>query len=379
MWPIIFWNLRGRLAYTVIMATAVALAVTAALYATILTGDVRKELERNSRLLGPDIAVVPKGTKEGGQLYITKGPPGHALLGPDVRRDIAAFPEIVQCTGQQLLEKENVGGTPVALIAYDPATDFVVSPWIATRIAESIPEDGGHVLLGHRVAPDTPLRGTVRMLGREMTVAGRLGEASSFIDTSAFMPRADAEDADVSWYLLRLKPGASIDIAVNRLSMNIPSIEVIMRPEVLRTLSEQLDGLTQGQGLGVTTVLIVIAAMLVVGAIFALVVHERRRELGLLKAMGARNLLVFRLILLEAMVVILIGIVVGCILSLLWLALTEGGTAGKSLLSSATLTFILGRIALTTGLTLAVGILTVLWPALVATRMEPYAAIRSGE
>jgi putative ABC transport system permease protein len=379
MWYFILKNLKGRKTFNGIIVAAVAVSVTMVLYTQFMTSGIRKEIEYNSRLLGPDMAVVPAGTKSSGHIYLTKGPPEQGGLPAAIKKEIARFPEVASMTCQRLLGKIVVDGLQVMRIGFEPETDFVVQPWLEKSKPGEMPSDADALALGFRVAPNKSPGDLLEVDGQTYKVAGRLREAASFLDTSVFAPlpgpAAGHQPENFSWVLLRLKRGTSLDMAGNRLTANISGVEIISRPEILKTINDQLHGILQGQGLGMTTLLIVTGAMLATGAIFALMMHERRREFGLLKAMGARNSFVFKLIIGEAFILLGIGAFLGAVFSALGLLLTDTGITVGIIL---TIPVMRGAL-LTLALTVAVGLVTALYPALLATRQEPYAAIRSGE
>lgn len=379
MWNLILKNLRGRKAANAFIVFAVALAVAMALMAMIMTDGIRQELERNSRLMGADLALVPPGTRETGHTELDKGPPVRGMVPDEAAGQLADFPEIEAATAQKYLGEARLGNIWAALVAFEPATDFVVLPWLETDNPSGDRKSPDGALTGALVRRETPAGDILELEGKSYPLAGRLRETGSFPDTSIFIPAPGGPVTGASWILLRLGKGAYLDFMVNRLETNIPGIEVIARPEILKTINDQLYGLLQGGGFRIATALVVFGVLLVTGAMFALTAQERRREFGLLKAMGARNFFVFRLVIGEAAALAGIGSLLGMALMALWLLFSGIGpaTGGAGALSFAG--FVLGRMILTLALTIAVGAATALYPALRAGALEPYAAIRAGE
>jgi putative ABC transport system permease protein len=371
-------NLKGRKAYNAIIVFASALAVAMVFVAVFMSSGIQQELERTNRLQEPDLAVVPLGTKAGGQLYLTEGPPVPGVVPSGTAEQIRAFPEIEAVTGQKQTGRVRAGTVQAALIAFEPSTDFVVYPWLEEDIPPESRGSSTGMVLGAKVAADK-LPGDIPELndGR-FTLSGRLRETGTFMDTAIFFPLAAGQMAEPSWVLLRLKPGVFMDAMINRLEANISGIEVIARPEMLKTINDQLYGVLQGGGATYAAVLVVIGVLLVTGAMFALTVHERKREFGLLKAMGARNAFIFRLIVGEAAVLGIMGAILGMLLSAAWLLSADTVLVSRGL-SLPVMEFVLSRMVMLMALTVAVCVLTALYPALIATRLEPYAAIRSGE
>lgn len=379
MWHLLLNNLKGRLTYNAIIVAAVALALTVTLVAALMTQGVQKNLEHKQRLLGPELAVVPPGTKETGHIYLTKGPPGHGFVAAAAADAIKAFPEVNALTSQRLTGTALVGDVQAMLITFDPDTDFMVLPWLAGKVEEQTRGGDNGILLGMKLEPGRKKGDTLEIDGKPHTIVGRLRDTGSFMDTTVFFPRAGSNpDGDPSWILIGLAQGTSVDMMINKLETHISAIEVIARPEMLKTINDQLHGVVQGGGLTVAATLVIAGALLVTGAMFALLVYERRREFGLLKAMGARNSFVFRLIIGEATILGGMGGLLGLLLSAVWLAFSGTGVIPDDLSALSAFGFIAARIAATIGLTMLVGIATAIFPALLAARMEPYAAIRSG-
>jgi putative ABC transport system permease protein len=373
-------NLQGRKAYSAIIVAAVAAAVIMTLFTLFMTGGVRQDLENNRRMLGPDLAVVPKGSKAQGLIYLSKGPPAQAALPEGTRALLADFSEIDALSPQKRLGDVTAGKVQASLIAFDPATDCLVPPWLDKGDTAFFPGRDQGLMPGARVDAAALPASLSAAGGTTSLKGGRLLETGVFMDTSVFIPRPLEElEAAPSWILLRLRRGVSPDIAANRLEVNIPGIEVIPRPELFKTINDQLHGLLEGGGFGAAALLAVSGAMLVTGAMFALMAHERKREFGLLKAMGAKNSYIFSLIMSEAAFLGCAGALAGTGLTALWLLCAHTGlTAQATPVPPLNLTLLRDTLA-TLCLTVAVSALTALYPALAATRLEPYAAIRGGE
>ena len=368
-------NLKGRKVYSVIIIIAAAAAAAMTLVTLFLVGGVRRELEENRRRLGPDLAVVPAGCKERGHIYLSKGPPTHGGLPPETLEQLGDFQELEAVAPQKILGHASFENLQATLIGFNPAEDFTVRPWLDHRSQEKFPGQDSGLILGALV----PAQGLPDSLSA--TRAGRLLPTGTYLDTSVFIPRPAAEiEAEPTWILLRLHQGVSPDIAANRLEVNIPRIEILRRPEMFKTINDQLYGLLEGGGFGLAAFLTIIGAFLVTGAVFALMTHERQRELGLMKAMGAGNAFVFKLIMGEATLLGAAGAVLGAglVSAGLW-----GAQAG---LFSVEIPFNLSSSPVAPhswlaamALEVAVTTLAALYPALAAVRMEPYAAIRGGE
>ena len=372
-------NLKGRKAYSAIIIAAVAIAVAMALFTFFMAGGLWRELENSRRMLGPDLAAVPTGSKERGHIYLGKGPPAQGVVPVAALEQLGSFPELEAVTPQKRLGIAEAGEVRAAVIGFDPATDFFVRPWLDKRSAEQFLVQDSGLVLGSGVKADE-LPGDFPGVDAQ-SVGGRLLPTDSFMDTAIFVPRPGSEiAAEPSWVLLRLRQGVSLDIMANRLEVNIAGIEILSRPEMFKTINNQMYGLLEGGGFGMAALLVIFGAFLVTGAMFALTAHERRREFGLLKAMGARNFFVFRLIMEEAALLASAGAALGAGVAGIVLWGVHTGIIAFAVpldwsFGIATLRVIFAVMFLA----VAIAVLAALCPALAATRLEPYAAIRSGE
>jgi putative ABC transport system permease protein len=133
------------------------------------------------------------------------------------------------------------------------------------------------------------------------------------------------------------------------------------------------------QGLSMAALLVTAGALLFTGAVFTLATLERRRESGLLKAMGARNAFILKLLITEAVVLGGLGGLLGMPAAAVWLFATDARRLAGAFSASSFAGFV-GIVMLATMFSaVAAGILAALCPALLVAGAEPYAAIRSGE
>ena len=164
---------------------------------------------------------------------------------------------------------------------------------------------------------------TLPFFGTQFTVAGTMEPTGmKFFDQSVFMTTEAAysmaensrdksqqplelEKNKISAVLVQIQDGFTPDRIAIRIEHDVEGVKAIASDEVTSTVRRQLSGLLHG--ILVISSILWILALLMTGFAFYMIVNERQRELGLLRAMGARKGHVFSLIIAEAVVISLSG------------------------------------------------------------------------
>ncbi|MCW2528633.1 MAG: lipoprotein transporter, permease component [Pseudonocardiales bacterium] len=150
-------------------------------------------------------------------------------------------------------------------------------------------------------------------------------------------------------------------------------IQVENRTEFKGSVAKQIDSLL-GLLYGLLGLAIVIAVLGIINTL-ALSVVERRREIGMLRAVGMRRGQVRRTIYLESALIALFGAIVGVVLGLTFGALFVR-TLREQGLDQISVPW--GQAVLFLAISAVVGVLAALWPAVRAARTPPLAAISEG-
>jgi putative ABC transport system permease protein len=145
------------------------------------------------------------------------------------------------------------------------------------------------------------------------------------------------------------------------------------RKEFKGSVAKQIDSLL-GLLYGLLGLAIVIAVLGIINTL-ALSVVERRREIGMLRAVGMRRGQVRRTIYLESALIALFGAIVGVVLGLTFGALFVRTLRDQGL---DQISVPWGQAVLFLVISAVVGVLAALWPAVRAARTPPLAAIAEG-
>jgi putative ABC transport system permease protein len=173
--------------------------------------------------------------------------------------------------------------------------------------------------------------------------------------------------------VVSLGPGADLEVVRGEIEAaveGVPAIAVLDRDGFVGTLTDQITSfLTLVNAL---LALSVVIAVIGIGNTLSLSIHERTRELGLLRAVGMTRAQVRAAVRWEAVLIAVIGTLVGLALALTvaWALVTALGSSGLSRFSVPT-----GQLAIVVGVGAALGVLASIRPARRAARLDVLDAI----
>jgi len=400
-------NLRRRPFRSLVTILSVLVVAGTLLAASLVMRGAQVSLERATARLGADLMVVPPGYNATVKTALISGEPTTFLMDKDYTREIKAIPGVKQASAQIYFATLSPTNNPLAcctnrlqLIGIDPQTDFTVSPWLKNNLRRTLADD--EIILGpYANADPNKLKSSVgdklKFFGHEFKVAGILEPTGLGLDQSGFVSisavyemakesetkasqKLDIKEGQVSFIMVQLKTGAQASEVADTITRLYPGVAVVTTPELVSTsvgrqVAESLPAL-----LIIASVVWVISVLLI-AAMFAMMVNERRREIGLLRAMGATRAFVFRLIILEIVELTALGGLIGVAAGFGASWLLEKQVAGliSTPYQPPEPAFIAGVVVGCLTLALVTGILAAIYPATVSSRLEPYAAIRQGE
>jgi len=291
--------------------------------ATLIIGGANDSLRLALDRLGADIIVIPDGHEQRLEAALLMGIPVHCWM-PDTVVDEVAKVEGVEAVSPQLYLSTLRGATccsvpEMFLIAYEPETDFTLRPWLEQNL------EGGLALgeaVGGSLVYVPEADGELLVYGYGLDLKGSLDPTGTGLDQSMFFTFETAFD------IARLSPDQAVkvmDIPPRTISSVMVKVDLRTDPhQVAQAIDAAIPGVTpletnrlfKGQReqivslLNSVVVLLVITwvlAMALIAVVFSLAVNERRRHIGVMRALGASRTTVLQSLLLEAGVLALAG------------------------------------------------------------------------
>jgi putative ABC transport system permease protein len=226
-----------------------------------------------------------------------------------------------------------------------------------------------HLMLGQTVtATFVNGPGTLRIDG----IYSPSGVTQGFIVNIPTLTSVGSLERDSAVYV-RLVPGASAAAVRSELDTRLkafPSVQLTNQADIKDQIDAQFDRVF-GFIYALLALAVVVAFLGIVNTL-ALSVHERRREVGLLRAVGTSRAQLRRMVILESVLIAVFGGVVGIVIGIVYGVLLQKVLASQGVKALAIPT---GQVALFIGLSVLGGFLAALWPAVTAARMNVLRAI----
>jgi len=321
-----FRNLRRRPLRTGILVAALSLMVAALVFALSFVTRVNSSIKLTSDRLGADLLIVPTGARGGAEDILVENRATSFYMNKSFVDRIKKIEGIDKVSAQTYLVTLTglCCSVPSSMVvAFNQETDFIVAPWMKDKLGRKLRK--GEAIVGSESAYNINL-GMVEMeaklFGSVFSMVGVLDKTGSGLDTAVFISDENIEeiiknsDADikpdqVSVIFAKLTKGADPYTVMSEIENNIIELDVVMRKDIGKSLITTLGDISKIFYL--TMVLSTVLSLFLVWAIFTAIANERTREVGIMRALGAKERHVVRLFLLEVLVLGAIGSIVGII------------------------------------------------------------------
>lgn len=388
-------SIRGRRLRSGLIITFIAVLAGLMLSSTVVLRGMESGLRTGMERLGADIIVVPY---HGYEPIVAKGAllTGEPVSGYWMRADnldkVVEVEGIERVSPQLYLQSQT--GTPFCsaeelyIVAFDPNTDFTIQPWLKERLNR--PLGLGEAIGGDCVT--APPGAPVTLDGYQLNLVGKLHPTGMWLDQTIFFSLetakammeaeigsvipSDMPDNAISAIIVKVKPGYSIETMAIETMLAAPATWSIRSTQLMRLLAAQRAGLLRSlfRTLGIVWGLTVGLTAL----IFSLMVTERRREIGMLRAVGASRKFILRLFLTESAMLAVGGAVIGVILGAIIVY-----TIKSWLMSTLEIEFLMPSLpglltlmVIILGVALVFALPALLYPAIRASHIDPAEAMR---
>jgi putative ABC transport system permease protein len=310
------------------LSLLIAMLASSLLVGGLFSFSLSKGLNRLSSRLGADVIVIPQGTEINDQSVLLQGDSKYAYLPEGSLEFIRGLDGVEIATPQYYLTTLSASccDQKVSVIGFDPASDFVIQPWIREVLTEKLPK--GAIVVGSEIRIEE--KGTVKFFDREYPVAATLEpignrlDQAVFVDVSTLESIREAAQAKgvvflfrnekpelltYSSILIKLAPNADLERLSREIHTRFDGVQIRSRKDMFSGLEKSARILQIVVWVIVAFFLIVAVAAIVIS--FSLSTRERRREYALLRIIGFTRKRLKKLVLAESFLVSAVGTYIG--------------------------------------------------------------------
>ena len=321
-------NLRRKPLRTYCLVLIVAIFTFTMFGGTLLNEKLRGGFTALAQRLGADILVVPYGYEKNMEGALLRGEPSTFYLKSGLTRKISRIPGVAAASPQLFIASLNSGccTAKVQLIGFDPATDFTVQPWIQQNTDRAVKP--GEIVVGSMIVPGEGEK--IKFFGHNFSIAAKMDRTGMGFDTSVFMPLESAHELMrearlvsgdtgaindfISSVAVKVKSGFEPKAVANEISQAYAvdyNLDIIVTRSMLTDLGERLQNLSFViYGL---SLLLWVLAVVTIFIVFSATLNERKREISLLRVLGASRKQLVKLLFMESLFISIAGTGVGTI------------------------------------------------------------------
>ena len=387
-------NISGNSFRSGVVSLCALLVAAFALTTTLLMRGAENSLRLAIDRLGADIIVVPSGNQAKMESALLMGVPARFWMPQNNLDQIAAIPGVEAVSPQLYLDTLTGASccsvSDMFMIAYDPQTDFTIQPWLQQKLGSGLRL--GEVVAGTHIFATDGLQ-NIKVYGYLVTLKANLEPTGTGLDQSMFLTFDTAYDIakksttqaeepleippdSISAIMVKAAPGSDLVALSVQIMQNVADVTPIQSSNMFQSYRTQMTGLLK-------TILVIMGitwglCVVLIGLVFSMAANERRKELGVLRAIGATRRFVFQSLLTEASLLAVLGGITGIGLAVLSVFLFQ-----KLIIVTLGFPFLLpspGVLLLQIAIGLLLALFSVnlaaLFPAIKISRQDPAVAMR---
>jgi putative ABC transport system permease protein len=281
-----------------------------------LGSGLEREIKKQANLLGANLIVTPKGWCAYEQISVLTG---EQLPEAIPIEDVDNISKIEGMTSiPYLTERSAIDNSPVPVVGILPLQMKEFKNWEVTKGEYLAEEDRKSAVVGYSLEKQFQLEigDPITIRGREFTIKGILSETGSNDDIAIFIPLKVVQDIyetgeKVSYIAVRVDDITRIDQYILKIE-ETANVSVISDKQLLNSVLS-ITG-TVGNTLRLIAAIAILAACFGIANTMTSAVYERKREIGILKAIGGKNRSIFGIFFLESITYGILGGLLGLVI-----------------------------------------------------------------
>jgi putative ABC transport system permease protein len=384
-------NLRRKPVRTGILVFAIALLVSALVFAVSFVQRVNGSIRKSSERLGADLIVVPTNARGEAEEVLLENRIRSFYMDRALIDRLRTVKGVDRVTEQIYLVTMSTMccSVPEALVvAFNQDTDFIIRPWLREKLSRPLVK--GEAVAGEESSFNIRL-GLVEvdsmLFGNVFRIVSTLDKTGTGLDNAVFIGMENMEGiyasgkaksvppGKVSVAFVKVKPGVDPAAVAAEIENTIIEVDAMARKDIGKNIITVLKDMSRIFTL--TLVLASLFSFFLVWAIFTAIANERSKEVGIMRAIGAKEAHITRIFMNEVLLIgaagSLLGIAAGTVLTMTF-------AKGFSIVRQLSMDLSLGERSLIAMVSFAAGtaicVLGALGPIRRVRRLEPLMVIK---
>ncbi len=327
-------NLKRKPLRTGILIVAIGLLVSVLVFALSFVRRVDSSIRITSDRLGSDLLIVPTGSRGAAEDVLLENKVKSFYMDKGIVDRVKNIKGIDRLTYQTYLV--TITGVccdvpETIVVAFNQDTDFVIKPWLTKKLGRELKK--GEAIVGSESAFNIRLGLTEVdsvLFGSIFKMVGVLDKTGTGLDNAIFIDdknideilqkgKADIKPGQISVIFAKVQKGYDPYEVAGSIEDSIIEADTVARKDIGKSLINTLRDINRI--FSATVMLASILSIFLVWAVFSAIANERAKEVGIMRAIGAKENHVVKIFFIEVFVIgsigSILGIISGTVLSLL--------------------------------------------------------------
>lgn len=340
-----FKNLKRKPLRTAILSLSIALLVAVTVFSVSFATRVNASINKATERLGADILIVPAGARGAAEDVLLENQAKSFFMDKNIIdrvKEVKGIDALTHQTYLVTLTGKCCDVPDAVIVAFDQDTDFIIAPWLKEKLKRRL--NKGEAVVGSESAfnIDVGLMEVDSVLfGNVFKMVGVLDKTGTGLDTAIFVSDENMPDIikssnagikpdQISVIFAKVGSGYDPYKVAGKIEDSIVEIDTMARKDIGKAMISALKDINRI--FFITITLACILSTFLAWSVFSAIANERAKEVGIMRALGAKEAHITKLFLTEVVIIgavgSIAGVAAGTVLSIM---LAKGFTMLKNL------------------------------------------------
>lgn len=319
-------NIQRKPVRTGILVFAIALFVSALVFSLSFVIRVSQSIRMTSERLGADLIVVPTGARGAAEEVLLENHIKSFYMDRGLMERVRSINGVDALTDQTYLVTLTglcCSVPETMIVSFDQDTDFIIQPWLKEKAKRRLKP--GEAVVGSESAFNinlglVPVDST--LFGNRFTMLGTLDKTGTGLDTAIFIGRenmdniitngkANIKPDQISVIFVKVAAGIDPRKVAAEIEDTIIEVDTMARKDIGKSLIATLRDVSRIFSL--TMLLASLLSIFLIWSVFSAIANERSKEVGIMRALGAKESHIVRLFVVEVLAIAFSGGLLGAL------------------------------------------------------------------